>query len=78
MADLVDKLAEAKVAAIGFDVLFSEKDRPIDNVKACVASAVYGADAASHCEERADGDVAFAHAIADRPGRARRLPDPDP
>ena len=68
MADLVDKLAEAKVAAIGFDVLFSEKDRPIDNVKACVASAIYGADAASHCEERADGDVAFAHAIADRPG----------
>ncbi len=30
MADLVDKLAKADVAAIAFDVLFSEQDRPIE------------------------------------------------
>ena len=67
MADLVGRLAKANVAAIGFDVLFSEKDRPSSDVKACSASAVHSADEASRCEERADGDVAFAHAIADRP-----------
>jgi len=67
MADLVNRLVAAHVAAIGFDVLFSEKDRPTGDVKACAASAVHSADEASHCEERADGDVAFAHAIGDRP-----------
>ncbi len=67
MAELVEALAKANVAAIGFDVLFSEKDRPSDDTKACAQGAVHRADEASHCEERADPDVAFAHAIADRP-----------
>ncbi|HTR14586.1 MAG TPA: adenylate/guanylate cyclase domain-containing protein [Roseiarcus sp.] len=66
MAELVDTLAKAKVAAIGFDVLFSEKDRPSDQLKAC-AGAVHRADAAERCAEWADGDIAFAHAIQDRP-----------
>ena len=66
MADLVDNLAKANVAAIGFDVLFSEKDRLTDN-KACARGVVHSADETARCEERADGDVAFAHAIADRP-----------
>ena len=67
MADLVDKLAKANVAAIGFDVLFSEKDRPTDSATACQRAAVHRADDVERCEERADGDVAFAHAIAGRP-----------
>ena len=67
MADLVDRLAKANVAAIGFDVLFSEKDRPSGNLNACARGAVHSADEVSRCEESADGDVAFAHAIADRP-----------
>ncbi len=67
MGDLVDKLVKADVAAIGFDVLFSEKDRPSGNLNACARGAVHSADAVSRCEESADGDVAFAHAIADRP-----------
>jgi len=67
MAELVEALAKANVAAIGFDVLFSEKDRLSDDTKACAQGTVHRADEASHCEERADPDVAFAHAIADRP-----------
>ena len=67
MAELVDRLVKANVAAIGFDVLFSEKDQPGGEVKACAKSAARSADEASHCEERADGDKAFAHAIAGRP-----------
>ena len=67
MAELVETLAKAGVAAIGFDVLFSEKDRPSGDVKACAAGAPRSADATSRCLERADGDVAFAHAMADRP-----------
>ena len=67
MAELVETLAKANVAAIGFDVLFSEKERPGGDVKACAQGAVHSADDAAHCEERADPDVALAHAIADRP-----------
>ena len=66
MASLVEALAKANVAAVGFDVLFSEKDRPSEDLKAC-AQGAHRADEESHCEERADGDLAFAHAITDRP-----------
>ena len=38
-----------------------------NDAKACARSAVHSADEASHCEERADGDVGFAHAVMDRP-----------
>ena len=67
MAELVETLTKANVAAIGFDVLFSEKDRPSDDMKACAQGAVHRADDTSRCEERADGDIAFANAIAGRP-----------
>ena len=67
MASLVDALAKANVAAIGFDVLFSEKDQPSEDVKACARATAHSADQEAHCEERADGDVAFAHAITGRP-----------
>ncbi len=67
IADLVNNLAKADVAAIAFDVLFSEKDRPIDSPRACATGVVHRADETERCEERADGDVAFAHATADRP-----------
>ena len=66
MALLVEALAKANVAAVGFDVLFSEKDQPSDDLKAC-AQGAHRADEESRCEERADGDLAFAHAITDRP-----------
>jgi adenylate cyclase len=66
MASLVEALVKANVAAVGFDVLFSEKDRPSDDLKAC-AQGAHRADEEAHCQERADGDLAFAHAIADRP-----------
>ncbi len=67
MASLEEALAKANVAAVAFDVLFSEKDQPGDDRKACENEAVHSADQAAHCEERADGDVAFAHAISGRP-----------
>jgi adenylate cyclase len=66
MALLVEALAKAHVAAIGFDVLVSEKDPPSDDLKAC-AQGAHRADEESRCQERADGDLAFAHAITDRP-----------
>ena len=67
MASLVDALAKANVAAIGFDVLFSEKDQPSQAQAACADQPAHSADQAAHCEEPADGDVAFAHAITGRP-----------
>ena len=67
MASLVEALAKANVAAVGFDVLFSEKDQPSEDQKACAEATVHSADQAARCEERADGDVAFAHAISGRP-----------
>ena len=59
MAQLVEALAKANVAAIGFDVLFSEKDRPSDDMKACAQGAVHRADDSERCKERADSDLAF-------------------
>src|SRR5271165_6289481 len=67
MTALVDALAKANVAAAAFDVLFSEKDQPSEDEKACAQAATHSADQASRCEERADGDVALAHAISGRP-----------
>ncbi len=66
MATLVNALAKAGVAAIGFDVLFSEPDETHGDAKACAAGGK-SADEAARCAERADGDLAFAHAIKDRP-----------
>ncbi len=57
MAKLVDRLVDAKAAAICFDVLFSEPDRGRFD-----PSSVAAAQAAD-----SDGDVAFAKALADRP-----------
>ena len=60
--ELVGSLAEAKVAAIGFDVLFSETDRaPSD---ALLAGPVNGVDA--NVALRSENDAAFARALADR------------
>src|SRR5271157_3585369 len=67
MAALVEALAKANAAAAAFDVLFSEKDQPSEDQKACAQAAVHSADQASRCEERADGDVALAHAISGLP-----------
>ena len=67
MGDLVEALEKANVAAIGFDFLFSEKDRPDGDAAACVQGAGRTADAASHCQERVDGDAAFAQAIEGHP-----------
>jgi hypothetical protein len=55
----IEALAKANVAAIGFDVLFSEKDPPSDDLKACARAPI-----APTCQEQADGDLAFAHAIS--------------
>jgi adenylate cyclase len=67
MASLVDALAKANAAAVGFDILFSEKDQPSEDEKACAQTTAHSADQAAHCEERADGDIAFAHAISGLP-----------
>src|SRR5271165_7131556 len=67
MAALVEVLAKANAAAVAFDVLFSEKDQPSEDQKVCAQAAVHSADQASRCEERADGDVALAHAISGLP-----------
>ena len=67
IVELVDTLAKAKVAAIGFDVLFSEKDESSGELKACEDPRPRRPEEAQRCEERADGDIAFAHAMQDRP-----------
>ena len=67
MADIVEALVKAKVAAIGFDYLFSEKDMAAGDVAKCAAGGGRSANSASRCEERVDGDVAFAQAIQGRP-----------
>ena len=67
MAELVEALSRANVAAVGFDFLFSEKDRPGGDLAACAGSAGHGAEAAARCEGRADGDAALAQAIQGRP-----------
>ena len=67
MADLTEALHKAGAAAIAFDVLFHEKDKPREDAKTCAARALHWADQAEHCEERVDGDVAFAHEIEGLP-----------
>jgi adenylate cyclase len=62
MARLVDSVANAKAAAIGFDVLFSETERaPSD---ALPEGPVNGVDA--NIASRSESDAAFAQALADR------------
>ena len=62
MAKLVDSVANAKAAAIGFDVLFSETERaPSD---ALLEGPVNGVDA--NIASRSESDAAFAQALADR------------
>ena len=61
MAKLVDALASAKVAAIGFDVLFSETDRA---PAAASSAAAAGADIGLAADS--EGDAAFARALVDR------------
>jgi adenylate cyclase len=67
MAELVEALAKAKVAAIGFDFLFSERDRANGDLLACAAGRGLSADTAARCRERSDGDAALAQAIQGRP-----------
>ena len=67
MADIVDALTKANVAAIGFDVLFSEKDDSGPTGAGCAVRDVKSAGENAHCDDGADGDLAFARAIADRP-----------
>jgi len=62
MARLVDSVANAKAAAIGFDVLFSETDRAPS--QALLAGPVNGVDA--NIASRSESDAAFAQALADR------------
>jgi adenylate cyclase len=62
MAKLVDSLADAKVAAIGFDVLFSETDRA--SSEASPSDAGDGDEA--NLAARDEGDAAFARALAGR------------
>jgi adenylate cyclase len=63
MAKLVDALAGAKVAAIGFDVLFSETDRAPGEVSATGQGV--GADAGVAADSA--GDAAFARALGGQP-----------
>ena len=68
MADIVDVLFNANVAAVTFDVLFSEKDRAsFDNLSRGPPHAVALAGHEEDIEARSDGDAAFAHSIANRP-----------
>jgi adenylate cyclase len=62
MARLAESLAAAKVAAVGFDVLFSETDRaPAD-----VSSAAPAAGDEANGAPRSEGDAAFARALFGR------------
>jgi adenylate cyclase len=63
MAKLVDALAGAKVAAIGFDVLFSETDRAPGEVSA----TGQGVGAAAGVAADSAGDAAFARALGGQP-----------
>ena len=77
MADLVDALAKADVAAIGFDFLFSEKERPSGDMKACAQGA-----AARRSGGALRGTRRRRRRLRPRDrrpsGRARHLPHPDP
>ena len=61
MAMIADALAKANVAAVGFTVLFSEKERSVGSPVAGGDSEVATGGAAA----TDDGDAAFAHAISD-------------
>jgi adenylate cyclase len=61
MAAIADALAKANVAAIGFTVLFSEKERSVGSPVASRDSEV----ATSGAVPTDDGDAAFARAITD-------------
>ena len=67
MAELVDALTKAHVAAIGFDFLFSENDRPGADAAACASGGNRGAGEAARCQGRVDGDAAFAQALQGSP-----------
>ncbi len=67
MGDLVDALAAAKVAAVGFDFLFSEEDTAGDATGCAAAAGAHSADAAARCAGSASGDAALAQAIQGRP-----------
>ncbi len=67
MATIVDALVKADVAAISFDVLFSEEERSSANNVGCSPHPGAATAQDAGCEERADGDLAFARAIANRP-----------
>jgi adenylate cyclase len=66
MATIVERLFKADAAAVGFDILFSEDDRTANTKVDCthLASLLNG-DAG--CPDLPDGDLIFAHAIANRP-----------
>jgi adenylate cyclase len=68
MATLVDELTKANVAAVGFDVLFSEKERSDGSPVASGVFQVASQDAPSAVAMNApdEGDAAFANAISDR------------
>jgi adenylate cyclase len=61
IAAMVDRLMKAQVAAIGFDVLFSEQEEPSDGEAGCSAASVAEESCQGH------GDAALVQAIANRP-----------
>ena len=63
MATLVDDLTKANVAAVGFEVLFSEKER---SDATPVASGVFQVASGAARNAPDEGDAAFANAITDR------------
>src|ERR1700722_19858286 len=68
MAMIVDALTKANVAAVGFNVLFSEKERSVSDTEppGFFQIATESAGGAVLTEAPADGDAAFASAISDR------------
>ena len=68
MAKMVDALMKANVAAISFAVLFSEKDRTsLDPSSRPPPREVNSAGSEEGYEGPSEGDLAFAHAIANAP-----------
>ena len=66
MATLVDDLIKANVAAVGFEVLFSEKERSSSQSPASSRSPLRIAPSAVAMNAPDEGDAAFASAITDR------------
>lgn len=68
LAKLVDKLAEQKVAAIAFDVIFAEKDRSsLAAIARNLPEAVQNSDLRRMMEALPDNDELFAEAIGRAP-----------